>query len=304
MISLEGVAARRAPLALGSVSLTLGAGVHAVVGGPADGGSLLLAIIAGWERTRAGRVRVLGLEPTHPEVRPQIACVPLRPFLPARMRVAEAMKLAASLRGDPPGDAAERLAVLGVETLAERRVETLSRNEARAVVVAEAATSSRVRVLLVEEPFVGMDPRAVTRLSRVLRERAEGGVALVVATASVREASEIADDHLWLERGAIVGRTASSDGLARFSGSGVRIRVVTPQARALCAALARQECVEAVARRETSVTARGADAVELARALARAIAESGAEVVEMRVQPPSLDEARAGLAGGAEDRSL
>ena len=47
MIALEGVAARRAPLTLASLTLSWGPGVHAVVGTPADGGPLLLALVAG-----------------------------------------------------------------------------------------------------------------------------------------------------------------------------------------------------------------------------------------------------------------
>jgi predicted ABC-type transport system involved in lysophospholipase L1 biosynthesis ATPase subunit len=60
MISLDRVSARQTPLALASVSLTWGPGVHALVGASTDGGALLLAIVAGAARVRSGQVRVLG----------------------------------------------------------------------------------------------------------------------------------------------------------------------------------------------------------------------------------------------------
>ncbi|MGD0530657.1 MAG: ABC transporter ATP-binding protein, partial [Polyangiaceae bacterium] len=59
MIALEGVAARRAPLTLARLTLSWGAGVHSLLGAPSDGGPLLLELVAGQARLRAGRVRLL-----------------------------------------------------------------------------------------------------------------------------------------------------------------------------------------------------------------------------------------------------
>jgi ABC-2 type transport system ATP-binding protein len=299
VIAFEGVAARRTPLALANVSFAWGPGVHAVVGGSADGGLLLLALITGAERPRSGHVRVLDGGPTDPAVRARVAFVPIRPALPEAMRVREALSIAAAIRGEPPRDAAERLHALGVEALASRMVETLSPEEARAVALTEAATSSRVRILLVEEPFVSLDPRAATCLPEVLRARARDGCAVVLATASVRDAGELADDHVLMRDGAVAGRVASLDELARFSPQGVRLRILASDGRALAAALAREPGVEAVARMGETVVARGRDAVELAQAVERAIAACGVEVTEMRIKAPSLDEVRAAVAAAA-----
>ena len=297
MISLEEVATRRAPLALANLSLAWGPGAHALVGGAADGGALVLAVVAGATRLRSGRVRVLDGAPTDAGIRPRIGFVPVQPVLPPAMSVTEVLTLAAAIRREPEQDAEDRLRQLGIEALARRAVATLSPEEARAVAMAEAVTSSRVRVLLIEEPFVALDPRAVTRLPDVVRARAAEGWAVVIATSSVRDAGEIADDHVLLKAGAVVGRAASLDALAGFAPQGVLLRILAEDPRGLAAALAREECVEAVARRGAAVVARGRDAVELARAAGRAIVVSGARVTEIRVQPPSLDEVRAAAAG-------
>jgi len=299
VIALDGVAARRAPLALASVSLTWGPGIHALLGGPSDGGSLILALVAGAARPRSGRVRVLDGEPTDLDVRGRVALVPLQPALPEAMTVTEVLALAAAIRGEPQKDAAERLGTLGVEALARRAVGTLSPGEGRAVAIAEAVTSSRVRVLLIEEPLVALDPRAVTRLPEVLRARSQEGWAVAIATASVRDAGEIADDHVLLKAGAIVGRATSLDALAGFAPQGAFLRILVSDPGALAAALAREPGVEAVARRATAVVTRGRDAVELARAAGRAILATGVNVTELRLQSPSLEEARAAAAGVA-----
>ena len=123
MISLDGVAARRAPMTLASVSVGWGPGVHAVMGTPADGGPLLLALVAGAARPRAGRVRVLDRAPGDASVRAAVAFVPLAPALPEALRVHEALDARGGHpRVMPPGHAGERLAVLGIQALAPRRM--------------------------------------------------------------------------------------------------------------------------------------------------------------------------------------
>jgi ABC-type multidrug transport system ATPase subunit len=299
LISLRSVAAR-APLARTRLTLGWGPGLHSIVGTVADGGPALLALIAGRERVRAGELRVLDGSPQDLAVRPQIALVPMAPPLPEAMRVHEVLALAAALRGEASTRAEDRLAVLGVEALAPRAVRSLSHDEARAVAMAEALTSARARVLLLDEPLVDLDPRAAGRLPALLRERARQGATIVLATASVRDAGELADDHLVLQDGAVLGQASSLDALAAFTQAGARMRVMASDPLALVAALAREPEIEAVARRDGVVVARGKEARGLAQAVGRAVLASGVELVEMRLEPPSLDDARAAVAGTAQ----
>ncbi|HEY3821077.1 MAG TPA: hypothetical protein VGL81_28125 [Polyangiaceae bacterium] len=297
MITLESVAARRAPLTLARLSLTWGPGVHSIVGTPADGGPLLLELVAGKARLRAGRVRVLDASPADAVVRREVALVLLEPVLPEALGVAEVLTLAATLRGEPARDPVARLATLGLEALAPRRVRTLAPEEARAVAIAEALTSTRVRVLLLEEPLACVDPRAVSRLPGLLRARGRAGSAVLVATASLRDAGDVADDHVLLRGGTVAGTAGSLGELSAFAPEGIRMRIVASDPQALLAAIAREPAVDAVARRDGAVVARGHDAAALAAAVGRAVGASGVDVTEMRVEPPSMDEARAASAG-------
>jgi ABC-2 type transport system ATP-binding protein len=296
VITLEAVAALHAPLTLARLSLSWGPGLHSVVGTAADGGPLLLALIAGWARVRSGRVRILDAPPLDARVRQQLAYVSLEPPLPDAHRTADVLDMAATLRGEAASDPRGRLAALGVESLAQRRMRTLAPEEARAVFLAEALTSTRVRVLLLEEPLVGVDPRAAARLPELLRARGLAGCAVLVATASLRDAGELADDHVLLRGGTVAGRAASLDELAAFSPEGVRMRILVSDPRALLAALAGEEAVEALARRHGAVVARGRDPRALAAAVGRAVVASGVDLTEMRIEPPSMDEARGAAA--------
>ena len=268
LVVAERVSARRAPVAIASASVSWGAGCHAVVGAPGDGGPLLLQVVAGRVAPRTGSVRVLDGRPTEASVRRRVAHVPLEAALPEVFRVDEVLALAEKLRDEPAQDASGRLSVLGVEGLARRDVRSLSRGEARAVALAEALTSTVVRVVLVEEPLVEIDPRAAGRVPDALRARARDGCVVVVATASVRDAGDLADDQVLVRRGAIVGRAPSGDALAGFwqDGSHARLRIVVEDARAaqaLVAALGCEGDVVAIERFAGGVCVRGRDPAAL-----------------------------------------
>jgi ABC-type multidrug transport system ATPase subunit len=300
LIALDAVTAPRRHPVLKNASLDWGPGVHALVGAPADGGPLLLRVIAGTVAPRKGNVRVLEGGPTDAMVRARIAHVALEPSLPEGLRVHEVLRLAAELRRESTQEPRDRLAALGVDALAPRSVGSLSKPEARAVALAEALTSSRVRVLLIEEPFVALDPRAASRLAACIRACARDSRAVVIATASLRDASELADDHVLLKGGAVAGRVASLELLAGFAPPGARMRIVASQPHALLRELAREPGVEAIARHEGGVVVRGPDPIALAQAAARSVIASGTDVFEMRLEAPPLEEARAAAAGIAK----
>jgi ABC-type multidrug transport system ATPase subunit len=299
VIALDGVSARRKPVSIKNVTIDWGPGIHAVVGTLTDGCSLLLALIVGAARARAGKVRVLDGAPIDARVRPQIARVGIDPSLPDSLRVDEALAMASALRGDPPRPASERLSVLGLQALSRRPVDSLSRQEARGVALAEGITSSRVRVLVVDEPFSSSDARAASHIVEALRAKGRSGCAVVVATASLRDAGELADDYLLLRAGAILGKTTSVRALARMAPGATRLTILAPdalEAKRLVAALASESEVTSVELEANTVRVRSADPVALARAAGRAASEAQVNVVEIHSEPPSLDEARAAAA--------
>jgi ABC-2 type transport system ATP-binding protein len=296
VIALERVSARRKSWSVRHVTIDWGPGVHAVVGTFADGCSLLLALIVGAARARTGRVRVLDGGPTDARIRPQIARLGIEPSLPEALRVDEALALAAVVRGDPPRAASERLSVLGLESLARRPLASLSRGEGRGVALAEGLTSSRVRVIAVEEPFASSDARAASRIAEALRNKGLSGCAVVVTTASVREAGDLADDCVFMRAGEVVGTTSSLQSLGGFAPGVARLVIIArdaTEARGLVAALASHGAVSGVELDANLVRIRGADRLALARAAGAAAVQANSNVVEIRDEPLSLDEARA-----------
>jgi ABC-type multidrug transport system ATPase subunit len=258
---------------------------HAFVGSPRDGVALALSVFAGARRAVSGSVSVLGAPPEHPETRRAVAYVPRDTCLPDALRVNEVLRLAAALRGEAteasPESPEARLARFGLEALATRAVRSLSQGEARGVALVEAITSKVVSVLLIEEPFVRMDSRVSPELAKALRARAEAGACVVVSTASVRDARDIADELVTFSEGGIVTDFASRS-------SAVRLRVVADDPRALVVALAKEVDVLSLATRGETVVASGSNESRLAAAIARASVSAGVSVRELRADTSAV----------------
>ena len=296
MIELEGALGRVPPVALAPLTVRLDAGTHALLGGKGDGPSIVLALVAGHLRLRGGSVRVLGLPAGDARVRRSVAYVPLDAVLPGPMRVDEALAAAAAIRGEPARSAASRLDGFGIGALARRTVRSLSREEVRAVALAEALTST-AKIVLVEEPLAWLEPQALGAVAEALRTRAQEGACVVVATGSTRDARTLADDVLTFDRGTLVRRAPASDPLALAGPRGASVRAVSSDAKRLAAALAGEPAARDVGVEGDVVVARGAEVVTLAAAIARVALREGIAIEALRPELLRDDELRAAIAG-------
>lgn len=306
MIAFTGVHARSKladgkPSLLKGVTLSWESGVLAVLGTPADGTLALLEAAAGLSKVRAGTVTIAGHEPATSRAR--VAYVPLASTLPDSLRVDEVCDLAGRLRGEAAQPPAARLAVLGLEALATRRVRSLSQGESRAVSLAIALTS-KAPVLLVDEPLVGLDGSAPARVVEALRARAAAGAAVIVTTASVRDATRLGDQLGVLTQGVFAHLPASR---AHVGASGAKLRVVigaesAPEVAPFVAALSQEAAIASVEtstyvgtrilRAAVAVVVSGADLLEVARAVATAAARSEAKVLAIESAVLPLDALR------------
>lgn len=306
-VSANGIAAEGPPSPLRALHLACGAGVHAIVSGPTDGGRTLLDVVSGRTTPTAGRVTVLGVAPH--ETRGKIAHVALDAALPDALRVDETCDLAADLAGEARRLARERLAVLGIEALATRKVSSLDRAEARSVAFAIALTSA-APVLLVDEPLALLAPEAMGRVVPALRARATAGACVVVVTSSVRDATLVGDRTSLLTEGTIA---ALSPSVVFGTRRGARIRVfvgarTAREARAaFLAALAESPAVgrieagadlapESTSPSASIVVVSGTDLAALARAVTRALASSAVDVDAIEPAIDGAHEIRAVLA--------
>jgi ABC-2 type transport system ATP-binding protein len=308
-VSAHGPAERgRARSILTNVSLEQPSGLLAIIGTLLDGTSLVLDVVDGTVKPKAGRVVVLGGSPD--AARARVARVALDAPLPEALRVDEVCDLSSDLRGEARQPAAERLAVLGIGSLARRNVRSLVLEERRAVALALALTS-RAEVLLVDEPLVAIDPVAPRLVVDALRARAAAS-SVIVTTASARDATRLGDRLGVMTSGVY---TALPPELAHTSlgperSVSMRVVVCPSHGKAGAASLVGAlSAADAVTRVDTStyaapsgavgVVVSGRDLTLLARAITHAIATTSVEIELVEPSTLSLDAIRAALAARA-----
>jgi energy-coupling factor transport system ATP-binding protein len=214
----------RAIPALTDVGFAVAAGTSvALLGATGAGKSTLLQALRGLLEPEAGAVELDGLATTdagfadrrrevglvfqRPELqlfagsaREDVAFGPRRLGWPAEA-VATAVEAALELVGLPPAE------------FGERHPYALSGGEQRRLALA-GVLAMRPRLLLLDEPFVSLDPAARRTLAAVLRRLVEGGTTLLLATHDVDAAWGLCDERLVLDEGRLVaaGPWAFGDG--------------------------------------------------------------------------------------------
>lgn len=201
----RGVAKRFGALtALHPLNLEVSRGETLALLGPNGAGkSVLLHILAGLLRPSEGALLRPGAAgSSRAAARRSVGLVGHASFLYPALSVLENLKLAAHLHGLPDASARARreLAAAGLWEAAELRAGALSRGLAQRAAVARALVHEPA-LLLLDEPFTGLDTRAADALARRLAARRAAGSAAVIVTHNLARASGLADRALLLRRG-------------------------------------------------------------------------------------------------------
>ena len=188
--------------ALQDVSFTLSAGRTLALFGPNGAGkTTLLKVLAGLIRPRAGRAGVEG-------GRAAIGWIGHQSLLYGQLTVRENLRFWGALYHVPEAALAARIDVLGrrldLGAVLDRRVGTLSRGQTQRAAVARALIHDP-SVLLLDEPFTGLDRVAASELSDLVRGFAASGArATVLVTHNVDEGTDLATDVGILKGGRLV----------------------------------------------------------------------------------------------------
>jgi len=211
MIELNEVTKRYgAKVAVDRLTLHIDAGeLFAFLGPNGAGKTTTIKLICGLLFPTSGRVRVGGfdLEKEGDQARQLISYVPDQPYLYEKLTGREFLQFVADMYGLSRAHGLQRinkmieLFDLGefVDDLTERYSHGM-----RQRTVFAAALLHEPRVLIVDEPTVGLDPRGVRLLRDLLRQEADRGTAVFLSTHSLDVAEKLADRIGIVERGRLI----------------------------------------------------------------------------------------------------
>ncbi|HEX9876236.1 MAG TPA: ATP-binding cassette domain-containing protein [Gammaproteobacteria bacterium] len=290
--------------ALNGVDLRIREGsVYGLLGPNGAGKTTTIRVLATLLRPDAGTATVLGHDVVREaaRVRQKVSLTGQYASVDEDLTGYENLVLVARLLGLSWRAARERatelLEVFGLAEAAGRQVLTYSGGMRRRIDIA-ASLVAIPRILFLDEPTTGLDPRSRNQVWELVRRIAAEGTTVLLTTQYLDEADRLAERLAVVDHGRVIAEGTSRELKASVGANALHVRLVSADQRA-----AVQQLVERVvgdgllpATDPMEVTARLASSTQAAAVLA-ALTEARLDVAGFSVGNPSLDEVFLALTG-------
>ena len=198
---------------ISDLSLAIPGGKLTVVTGPNGGGKTTLAkLIAGLVQPTAGRIYYNGEDitelPMYQRSKRGLSYLPQEPSIFRKLSVEDNIRLVAQTRRDLTKSQQEErveelLVEFGIENVRKQQGYTLSGGERRRTEIARALASNP-QFLLLDEPFAGIDPKAVYEIKVLIRILAGRGIGVLLTDHNVRDTLSITSCSYIINAGTIL----------------------------------------------------------------------------------------------------
>ena len=272
--------------------------IYGLLGPNGAGKTTLMNLITGLYRPTSGAVRVLGLDPVRDarKVRRAIGLVPQETSLYLELSALENLRFHAAIYLDDQHAAKRRIEeVLELVDLADRAkdpVGSYSGGMKRRLALGRAMLADP-RILLLDEPTLGVDVQGTHRIWDYVRRFKDEGRTVLVSTNVMAEADALADAILLLDHGRKV-RFGTPDALKAEAGSTV-VKIALAPGSCIDEATLRERLGAASFDGETIVVDAPGGEADLARVL-RSV-EGVVEIAGVELRRPTLDDAFLALTG-------
>ena len=278
-------------VAVSDVSFSVQPGVTALLGPNGAGKSTMLRMLCGLARPSSGTVRVLGVDPrTEPSAAADIGLAPQQEAVFTHLTALEFVRASAELQGVRNADAEARR-VLGLVELDpddRRRLPTYSKGMRQRVKLAQAIVH-QPRVILLDEPLSGLDPRQRVHMVALFHDLAAEGRAVIVSSHVLEEVERFGSNVVVIAKGRLAAQGDFREIRARMDDRPQRVRIRCDRPRSLASALVRRPEIAAVALNGDVVEVDTTDAPALGRALAPVCVEIGTRLHEVRPLDDDLE---------------
>ncbi len=276
--------------------------VMSLLGPNGAGKTTMVRMLATLLRPDAGSARVAGhdIVSEADRVREVISLTGQFAALDKNLTASENLRLMARLRGHRRGAASRRVDELverlDVAAFRDRLVKHLSGGERRRVDLA-ASLIDKPRLLVLDEPTTGLDPRSRQVVWSTIRELVSDGVTLLLTTQYLEEADALADQIVLIDHGREIA--AGTPTQLKTQVGQQRVDIVAADTASLdrLASLLDEHFAASIAReqRMVSIPAPG-EAADLTQ-VAMLVRDSGITVDEIALRRPTLDDAFLTLTG-------
>jgi ABC-2 type transport system ATP-binding protein len=278
-------------VAVNDVSFALGSGVTGLLGPNGAGKTTLLHLLAGLLAPSAGVVRIAG-RPAFgdPSIYSMVGLVPEREAVPGYVTGREFVRLNAELQGIDHAPTATDRAIGTVEMVdaADRQIRTYSKGMRQRIKLA-AALVHEPRILLLDEPFNGMDPRQRLHMMDLLRRMAAEGRAILFSSHILEEVERLAEAVLVVYAGRLAASGDFRSIRRLMTDRPHRFTIRSSDDRALGAALLANPAVFGVDLLDGRLAVQASDLGAFARVLAPIAKAAGIRLHELTPTDDTLE---------------
>jgi ABC-2 type transport system ATP-binding protein len=289
--------------AVDGVDLTVAGGsVYGVLGPNGAGKTTTIRMLATLLRPDGGSARVLGhdIVAEAEEVRRAVSLTGQLASVDEDLTGRENLILLGLLLGlrrrAAKARAAELLDAFGLEEAAGRLVKNFSGGMRRRLDIA-ASIVVTPRLMFLDEPTTGLDPRSRNQVWDIVRELQEAGTTILLCTQYLDEADQLADRIAVIDHGTVIAEGTPGQLKASVGSGALKVRLLDPEQRPAAEELLRRELGHVNLEPDpAALTATCTDADRGALAVAE-LARSGVRVADFSLGQPSLDEVFLALTG-------
>lgn len=284
--------------------------IYGLLGPNGAGKSTIMNILTGYLAPTGGDVSVAGF--SLPEQAQQAkACVgylPEQPPLYPEMTVQEYLNFVAELKKVPRAERRQQVLKAarrtGLEDVLPRLIRSLSKGYKQRVGIAQALLGSP-KLIILDEPTVGLDPAQVIEIRKLIRELGRSHT-VILSSHILSEVQAVCSQVLILAKGKLVA-VGSPEQLGEMLASGSRLRATAlgSSERILNAVrvvpgIDRVE-LEGEEDGQVTFTAESADATDRRAAVSKALTQAGCTVLALAAESKSLEEVFLALTGSAAE---